>query len=153
MPHSFAVLRKDHRAVEELFKQLEDTTERAEKGRTELFAELKELLDQHTEIEETILYPALEKVELTHDATLEAEEEHNVAKTLLAELEASDPTTEHWTAKLTVLRESIEHHVEEEENELFPQAEKALDQDTLAELEEQLNKEKENSDSILEEIL
>jgi hemerythrin-like domain-containing protein len=137
-PNPFTSLKEDHKKVAAMFAEIEDTTERAEKTRQEVFAELKTALDMHTTLEETALYPALEKVDLTHDLTLEAEEEHKVAKDLLEQLAAEDPTTEEWTAKITVLRESIEHHVEEEETELFPDAEKAMSEDDLTALAEAL---------------
>jgi hemerythrin-like domain-containing protein len=140
MPNSkpFAILMEDHREVAKLFRQIEDTTERAEKTREELFAEIKTALDLHAQIEESILYPALEKVDKTHDLTLESVEEHAVVKQLLSELESEDQTTEEWTAKLTVLIENVEHHVEEEESDLFPKAEQALTEDELAALEQEL---------------
>lgn len=135
----FESLNKDHRKIAKLFEEIESTTERAEKTRKQLFEELQKALENHTVIEESVLYPALEEVEITHDMTLEAEEEHKVAKTLLDELASEDESTEEWTAKITVLRENIEHHVEEEETELFPDAEKALSEEELLALEEGMN--------------
>ena len=137
-PNPFVSLKEDHRKVEKIFEEILDTTERAEKTRKQLFAELKTALDMHTKLEETALYPALEAIEKTHDLTLEAVEEHNVAKTLLEELESGDETTEEWTAKMTVLKENIEHHVKEEEGELFPDAEKAMSEDELSALAESM---------------
>jgi hemerythrin-like domain-containing protein len=134
----FEILKEDHREVAKLFREIEDTTERAEKTRDTLFAEIKTALELHSQIEETILYPALEKVEKTHDLTLESEEEHKVVKELLLQLDSEDATTEEWTAKLTVLIENVEHHVEEEENDLFPKAEQALSEEDLTALEEAL---------------
>jgi hypothetical protein len=128
------LLKKDHRVVAELLKEIEATTERAEKTRDELFAKIKKMLDVHSEIEETILYPALKETEETHDITLEAYEEHAVVKTLLAELAAEDKTTEAWLAKLTVMRENIEHHVEEEEKEMFKEMEQALPKELLEDI-------------------
>ena len=140
MPNAapFASLKEDHRKVEKIFAEILDTTERAEKTRKQLFEELYTALNNHAALEETVLYPALEKADLTHDLALEAEEEHKVARTLLEELAVEDETTEEWTAKITVLKENIEHHVGEEEEELFRDAEKALTEDELAALEEAL---------------
>jgi hemerythrin-like domain-containing protein len=134
----FALLKQDHRAVEKLFSQVADTTERAEKTRTELFAEIKAALEEHTSLEEQFLYPVLEEAAPTHSLTLEAEEEHEVVKTLLEELAGMEPTDEQWTAKFTVMKENVEHHVEEEENELFPKAEKALSAEQLQEMEDNI---------------
>jgi hypothetical protein len=68
----------------------------------------------------------LKEAEETHDITLEAYEEHNVVKTLLAELDVLPKDDETWEAKLTVLKENVEHHVEEEEGEMFKKARKVL---------------------------
>ena len=131
---AFELLEKDHRKVEDIFSQLEPTTERAQKTRTELFAKLKHELDVHTHVEETILYPVLKQLSETRDITFEGYEEHNVAKQLLIDMEAMDTSSEVWTAKLKVLQESIEHHVEEEEDEMFPDAREALSQEQIDEL-------------------
>lgn len=103
---------------------------------------IKSELEVHTHIEETIFYPALEKPEETHDLTLEAYEEHNVVKTLLAELSGAKSATDEWQAKAKVLRENVEHHVEEEENELFDKADDALSDDEIESLGERMAAEK-----------
>ena len=124
--NAFALLKADHEKVAGILETIEDTTERAVKGRDELFARLKAELDLHAMIEEEILYPALEDTEEAREITLEAYEEHRLVKQLLAELEAEPKDTEEWTAKFTVLKENIEHHVEEEEGEMFKKARQAL---------------------------
>ena len=122
----FTLLKADHKKVAGILEKIDETTERAIKTREELFTQLKTELDIHTRIEETIFYPALEEADETHDITLEAYEEHKVVKTLLNELEALGKDKEEWTAKFTVLKENIEHHVEEEEGEMFTKARKVL---------------------------
>lgn len=124
--NAFTLLKADHKKVAGILAKIDETTERGVKTREELFTQLKNELDTHTRIEETIFYPALEDADETRDITLEAYEEHNVVKTLLAELESLDKDKEEWTAKFTVLKENIEHHVEEEEGEMFPRARKVL---------------------------
>ena len=136
--NAFALLKADHETVAGILKTIEETTERAVKGRDEQFARLKAELDLHALIEEEILYPALEKTEETHEITLEAYEEHRLVKQLLTELEAEPKDTEEWTAKFTVLKENIEHHVEEEEGEMFKKARKALSEEEIETLGEQL---------------
>ena len=126
---AFAVLKADHEKVAGILETIEETTERAMKGRDEMFALLKSELDLHAMIEEEIFYPPLEESEETRDITLEAYEEHRMVKQLLAELEAEPKDTEEWTAKFTVLKENIEHHVEEEEGEMFTKARKVLGED------------------------
>jgi len=131
---AFELLKQDHEKVAGILDKLEPTTERGVKTRDELFAQLKQELDIHARIEEEILYPVLKETKETEDITLEAYEEHNVVKTLLAQLEELPKDDETWGAKLTVLRENVEHHVEEEEGEMFKKARKALSQEEIDEL-------------------
>jgi len=138
----FNLLKSDHEKVAGILESIDETTERAAKGREELFARLKQELDVHTKIEEEIFYPALEDSEETRDVTLEAYEEHNLVKKLLAELEAAPKDTEEWTAKFTVLKENIEHHVEEEEGEMFKKAQKVLSKDEIETLGDRLQEAK-----------
>jgi iron-sulfur cluster repair protein YtfE (RIC family) len=127
--NAFTLLKADHKKVAGILEKIDETTERAVKTREELFTQLKTELDIHTRIEETIFYPALKDADETRDITLEAFEEHKVVKTLLGELESLGKDKEEWTAKFTVLKENIEHHVEEEEGEMFPKARKVLGDD------------------------
>ncbi|MEO7971373.1 MAG: hemerythrin domain-containing protein [bacterium] len=127
--NAFTLLKADHKKVAGILEKIDETTERAVKTREELFTQLKTELDIHTRIEETIFYPALKEADETRDITLEAFEEHKVVKTLLGELESLGKDKEEWTAKFTVLKENIEHHVEEEEGEMFPKAKKVLGED------------------------
>lgn len=125
----FILLKEDHKKVAKLFKEIEDAGENAIKTKQGLFEQLKDELELHTEIEEQYLYPALEQFEETKDMTLEGLEEHNVVKELLAELEGEEVGSDVWNAKLKVMKENVEHHVSEEEEELFPEAEDVLSDD------------------------
>jgi hemerythrin-like domain-containing protein len=140
--NAFTLLKKDHEKVAGLLEKLEGTTERALKTREELFTQLKSELDIHTEIEEKIFYPVLEKADETRDITLEAFEEHRLVKQLLGELEAGAKDDEQWTAKFTVLKENIEHHVEEEEGEMFKKARKVLSEEEIETLGTRMEKAK-----------
>jgi hemerythrin superfamily protein len=131
---AFTLLKTDHKTVAGLMDKIEQTTERAVKTRDELFTQLKSELDIHAEIEEKILYPVLEKADETHDISLEAYEEHRIVKQLLGELESEPKDAEEWTAKFTVLKENVEHHVEEEEDEMFKKARKVLSEEEIEEL-------------------
>jgi iron-sulfur cluster repair protein YtfE (RIC family) len=131
---AFELLKKDHEKVSGIFEKLEPTTERAIKTREELFTQLKQELDIHTYIEEQIFYPVLKQAQETHDITLEAYEEHAVVKELLAELDQLAKDDETWGAKLKVLQENVEHHVEEEEDEMFPSARDVLSREQIEEL-------------------
>ena len=136
---AFSLLKEDHRKVEELFEQLESASGQA---KMRVFEQIKTELELHTHIEETIFYPALEEPKQTHDLTLEAYEEHDVVKKLLQELSRAKSANEEWEAKAKVLQENVEHHVEEEENELFPKASKALGSEEIETLGEQMESEK-----------
>lgn len=136
---AFSLLKEDHRKVEELFEQLESASGKA---KLRVFEQIKTELDLHTHIEEKIFYPALEKPKQTHDLTLEAYEEHDVVKKLLQELNRAKTADEEWEAKAKVLQENVEHHVEEEENELFPKASAALSEEDIEALGEKMEAEK-----------
>jgi hemerythrin superfamily protein len=127
--NAFTLLKADHQKVAVLLEKLDSTTERGIKTREELFTKLKTELDVHARIEETIFYPALEKADETRDITLEAFEEHRLVKQLLSELQSLGKDEEEWTAKFTVLKENVEHHVEEEEGEMFTKARKVLSEE------------------------
>src|SRR5882762_4039784 len=146
--NAFTLLKADHKKVAGILEKIDSTTERGVKTREELFKRLKNELDVHTRIEETIFYPALEKAEETRDITLEAFEEHRLVKQLLAELESLGEGKEEWTAKFTVLKENVEHHVEEEEGEMFKKARKVLsneDAETLGTRMEKAKQEQEKA--------
>src|SRR5829696_3585210 len=137
---AFSLLKADHRKVEELFSQLESARGQA---KLRVFEQIKTELELHTHIEEKIFYPALEKPKQTHDLTLEAYEEHDVVKKLLKELSRAKTATDEWEAQAKVLQENVEHHVQEEENELFEKAESALGEEELDQLGERMAAEKE----------
>jgi len=132
---AFSLLKADHQKVAGLFEQLESASGQR---KLRVFEQIKTELELHTQIEEKVFYPALEKPEETHDLTLEAYEEHNVVKKLLQELGRARTANEEWEAKAKVLQENVEHHVEEEENELFPKAEAALGDEEIERLGERL---------------
>ena len=136
---AFELLKKDHKKVSQLFKEIEAASGQTKK---QIFARLKTALDVHANVEERIFYPALENKEEARDITLEAYEEHKVVKDLLGELESSNAPEDEWDAKLTVLKENVEHHVEEEEGELFSKARQALSKQEIEELGVEMEAEK-----------
>ncbi|MFL6210310.1 MAG: hemerythrin domain-containing protein [Pyrinomonadaceae bacterium] len=131
---AITLLKTDHEKVAGIFEQLEPTTERAVKTREELFAKLQQELDVHAHVEETIFYPVLKQEAETRAITLEGVEEHHVIKMLLRELAAMQVDSEKWTAKLKVLQENVEHHVEEEESDMFKGAREVLSKEQLEDL-------------------
>ena len=128
---AIALLKADHDKVKKLLSDGEETTERAEKGRTELFATLKEEMLIHERIEEEIFYPALKAHPKAKDIVLEGYEEHHVVDEIMGELETTPVTDEKWAAKFLVMKENIEHHIEEEEGEMFKQARQVFSTEEL----------------------
>jgi hemerythrin-like domain-containing protein len=127
------LLTQQHREVEELFAQFEEKGEGATAGRGRLCQKIADALAVHTAIEEQIFYPATKDAR-TEEMLREAVEEHLSAKRLIADLLETDPSDAQFSAKMKVLKEQIEHHVEEEEKELFPTVKKVLDRIHLEEL-------------------
>ncbi|HEV2951130.1 MAG TPA: hemerythrin domain-containing protein, partial [Actinomycetota bacterium] len=137
------LLEEDHRKMKKILSELESTTERGVKTREELFGKVKEELTVHETIEEEIFYPALKDHPKTKEITLEAYEEHHVVDMVMAEIEGVLYDDEAWGAKFKVMKENIEHHIEEEENEMFKQARQAFSQEELETLGEQMAARKE----------
>lgn len=137
---AFSLLKADHRKVEQLFERLESGRGQA---KMRVFEQIKTELDLHAHIEEKFFYPALEKPRETHDLALEAYEEHDVVKKLLRELSRAKSADDEWEAQAKVLQENVEHHVEEEENELFPKAASVLSEEKIEQLGERMAAEKE----------
>ena len=131
---AIAFLERDHRRFENLLKEGQDTTERAVKGRTELLDTLTTLLNVHELIEEKVLYPALKAHPEAKDIVLEGYQEHHVADLIVKELHALPRDDEKWGAKFKVLKESIEHHIKEEEDEMFRTARGLFSRDELQQM-------------------
>ena len=125
---AIAIIKGDHDRVKGLFEQFEkaDDLRSKKKIAAEAIMELK----IHAEIEEKIFYPSIRKG-VEKNLMNEADEEHHVAKLLIAELDQMDASDDHWEAKFTVLAENIRHHIKEEEGDMLPQAQK-LDVDFTA---------------------
>src|SRR5437868_3447418 len=119
---AITLLRNDHKTVEGLFKKFEKAGSDAHKTQLDVVEKIIEELSVHASIEEQVFYPAIrEQVPDTETDVLESLEEHHVVKWLLSELDGMDPEAERFHAKVMVLIENVRHHVEEEEQELFPQ--------------------------------
>ena len=133
-PNALTMLKEDHDKVKRLLTELESTTERGVQTRERLFATIKGELTVHEIIEEEIFYPELKAHPKAKDIVLEGYEEHHVVDEIMGELEATDVTDETWGAKFTVMKENIEHHIEEEEGDMFKQARQVFDDDELEDL-------------------
>ena len=132
---AIVLLREDHRQVRKLFTQFEKAGEDANAAKADIVDKVIELLTVHTYLENEVMYPRVrELVPDLEDDILESYEEHHVADLLVAELEAMDPTDERFTAKTTVLIENVRHHMDEEENDWFPQVRERLGRKQLQHL-------------------
>jgi iron-sulfur cluster repair protein YtfE (RIC family) len=123
----YQLLKQDHLKVKRLFERLDETIDASTRSRERLFAELKQELERHAEIEEKHFYPALQRHEATRHLVEEALEEHDEMAELLTALDETDKDDEDWAEQLEALRETVDAHVEDEEGELFPKAQELLD--------------------------
>ena len=132
---AITLLKKDHQAVEKLFKRFEATGDGALVERRKIVDQIIAELSKHAAIEEQLFYPVTRAtVGEVDDDVLEGLEEHHVVKVLLDELEHMDPADERFKAKVTVLIENVRHHVEEEEEDYFPKVRSELGRNDLADL-------------------
>jgi hemerythrin superfamily protein len=130
---AIALLTADHKAVKALFKQFEELTkqEDASEQKARIVEQICNELTMHAQVEEELFYPAVRDA-IDDDALMdEADIEHASAKEIIAQLEEMEPGDDHYDARVAVLREYVDHHVKEEEGEMFVKARKA-DLDTVA---------------------
>ena len=115
----FEMLKTDHRHVQDLFTRFEDADKRS---RASIAEDTLIALEVHAALEEELVYPAIAEVIEDEESVSEAKEEHHVAKLLIKELHKMDASDDAFATKFKVLGELVSHHIEEEEGELFPQA-------------------------------
>lgn len=135
------LLKADHERVKAILTQLSESTERGIKKRTDLLAKLEMEITIHTKLEEEILYPAFKEAGGKEQDVMyyEAKEEHRTVDSLvLPDLKLTDPGTPEFSGRVKVVKELLEHHIEEEETEMFPQATKLLGNTKLNELGQQM---------------
>lgn len=126
-PDAIKLLTTDHREVKALFQQYQALVdhEAEDEEKQPIAQQICMLLTVHAQIEEEIFYPAARQAQVDDDLLDEAEVEHSSAKDLIAQIQGMDPDEELYDAKVTVLGEFIDHHVQEEEGEMFPKCRKA----------------------------
>lgn len=134
--NALEILKQDHQKVKQLFQEATHASD--QRTRKDVFDKIDTELEIHAHIEETVFYPALEEHEELKDMVVEALEEHQEAKALLEELEELGPENHDFGSKLQDLMESVEHHVQEEEGEMFPKVREVFDEGQLEELGHQL---------------
>ncbi|MDQ6620786.1 MAG: hemerythrin domain-containing protein [Pseudomonadota bacterium] len=123
-PDAITLLIQDHDEVKKMFKEYERLGDSAQASKQELAEQICEALTIHTQIEEEIFYPALREALDDDDMMDEADVEHAAAKELIEQIQGMDASESHYDAKVKVLGEEIEHHVKEEQNEMFAKAKK-----------------------------
>jgi len=137
MPNAITMLKSDHATVKRLLRELEETGERATKQRERLVGDIERELKIHSQLEEELFYPTFKKMAEdteAEDLFYEATEEHHVVDMVLPELKASSPKSPEFAAKSKVLKELVEHHVREEEREMFIEARRLMTDEQLREL-------------------
>lgn len=143
--NAIELLIQDHEKLKKLLEQLSSTTERAAKTRTDVLAQIEAELISHTRIEEEIFYPAYrgasdkEGVKMFHEAV---EEHRAVNELVLPDLLKTQPDSVQFSGRMKVLKELLEHHIEEEESEMFPDAQKVLNADELTRLGQEMEAKK-----------
>ena len=128
---ALALLKKDHVLVKDLLRKMDE-----EEDTDQLKSMFEQLVDElgiHERIEEEIFYPALQKLPKAREDVLESFEEHHLVDEIVTEMDV-ETDDEKWKAKFTVMKENIEHHIEDEEEKLFPKAEELLGEKKLGEL-------------------
>ncbi len=133
---AIALLKEDHQKAKKLMTELEETTERGVKTREEKWTKLLKELTIHENIEEEIFYPALHETDDKElkDIVLEALEEHHLVDDIVEQLKDTPFDDEHWAAKFKVTKENVEHHIEEEETDMFKLVRKNVSATELEEL-------------------
>ncbi len=126
------LLKKDHAKVKTLFEEFDSSGKASPEAAARIFEECSRELMAHTAIEEEFFYPELSDYEETREIVAESIEEHHVVDVLIEEMRGLEPGDEAFTAKFEVLKENVLHHAEEEEQELFPHAERLLGKERLA---------------------
>jgi hemerythrin-like domain-containing protein len=134
------LIKLDHKRIQGLFSDFEKAGERAYKTKQRLVDRMNQELEVHTEIEEELFYPRLAERAAKQGEKLihVAEEEHHVARVILGELRDMEPRDEQYDAKVIVLMENVRHHIQEEESQLLPQAQRLMGKEGLTELGAQL---------------
>jgi hemerythrin superfamily protein len=126
------LLKKDHSMVSALFKEFRQAKGPTQREQT--FERIRAELETHAAVEEEVFYPEIRKIPECSDLVKEALQEHKMVKQLLAELARMDVTDDDYVDRVEALQENVDHHVEEEESEIFPLVKKHLSDDRLDDL-------------------
>jgi hemerythrin-like domain-containing protein len=138
----FELLKRDHRQVEKWLTQIENG---AEKQREEVFTTLQDALEKHMQMEEKLFYPQLKKISELKTLAADAVEEHETAKNLLSQLEEQDVEDKQWITDFQELSEGLQHHIQDEEQKIFPACTKYMPEQLLREIGQKCTDEKERT--------
>ncbi|HSP32731.1 MAG TPA: hemerythrin domain-containing protein [Thermoanaerobaculia bacterium] len=151
MPNAIAMLKSDHANVKRLLRELNETSDRAVKGRERLVNEIEREVKMHAQLEEEVFYPAFlaatEKTD-SKDLFYEATEEHHLVDIVLPSLKAANPKSPEFGAKAKVLKELLEHHMREEEGEMFVKARQLFDEEQLRQLGDLMQARKDSAEAM-----
>ena len=125
----FELIKADHRKVEEIFSEIENTNR--SKQLDKYFNQLYKDLNIHAQVEELTFYPTMRNHKATEKFLEEAEEEHTEVKVMLEQMKSMDSTSAEFPEKIKQLKKAVQHHVQEEENEIFPQVRKSMKDEEL----------------------
>ena len=156
MPSAITMLKADHAKLKRLLRELSETTNRGVKTREELVRQIERNLKTHAQLEEEVFYPAFKAVaedREEEDLFYEAEEEHHVVDMVLPALKAANPRSNEFKAKAKVLKDLVEHHIREEEGEMFKAAQQLFDADQMRELSELMTSRRETIEAMWESPL
>lgn len=128
----FELIKTDHRKAEEIFSAIEKT--KSSKTLDKYFNQLYQELSLHAQVEELTFYPTIRNHEGTEELLEEAEEEHTEVKVMLEQMKSMDSSSEEFKDKLSQLKEAVQHHVQEEENEVFSQVRQLMSAEELKQL-------------------
>jgi hemerythrin superfamily protein len=156
MPNAITMLKADHAAVKRLLRELTETGDRAVKQRENLVSRIERELKMHSQLEEEIFYPAFKALSAGSDAEdlfYEASEEHHLVDIVLPALKAANPRSHEFEAKAKVLKDLVEHHIKEEEGQMFVQARSLFEDDQLRELGEMMEQRRASVEAMWESPL
>jgi hemerythrin-like domain-containing protein len=139
----FKILRKDHQEVKSMLEKMKETSEDEHQERVDLFKQFKQEIVPHMRAEEKAFYSVLKENEEAKEDAMEGMEEHHAAELIMVELDKLSKADEFWLPKLSVFKEMIRHHIQEEESKIFQDAEKAISPEQMKMVLENFQKEKE----------
>jgi len=148
--NAFNLLKSDHKQLEALFTKLTSTSQRAVKTRAALLTKLKTALEIHMRVEESVFYPAVNEMELTHEIAIELVEQHALLEQLLTEMQALSVQDETWQAKLKLLHDNFQSHIKAEEVVMFQKADEIFSHSQLVIIAERLKSAKQQAKATIE---